>query len=107
MQMFGCGASAAASSSPDGASDPGTTSKCSRPHATSMHAVAVPTRRMAHHRTRPRTSQLQSTAVERRGSRVIVVVVAATYDSELDRLLDRVRELLGAGDDTVLVDANA
>lgn len=28
------------------------------------------------------------------------------YDSEFDRLLDRARELLGAGDDAVLVDAN-
>jgi tetratricopeptide (TPR) repeat protein len=28
------------------------------------------------------------------------------YDSELERLLDQVRDLLGAGDDVVLVDAN-
>lgn len=28
------------------------------------------------------------------------------YDTEFDRLLDRARELLGAGDDAVLVDAN-
>lgn len=31
----------------------------------------------------------------------------AHYDSELERLLDQARELLGAGDDTVLFDANA
>jgi tetratricopeptide (TPR) repeat protein len=30
----------------------------------------------------------------------------APYDSELERLLDQARELLGAGDDAVLVDAN-
>lgn len=29
------------------------------------------------------------------------------YDTELERLLDQVRDLLGAGDDVVLVDANA
>lgn len=28
------------------------------------------------------------------------------YDTEFDRLLDRARELLGAGDDTLLVEAN-
>jgi tetratricopeptide (TPR) repeat protein len=32
--------------------------------------------------------------------------MAARYDSELDKLLDRVRELLGAADDTVLLEAN-
>ena len=30
----------------------------------------------------------------------------ATYDTEFDRLLDQARELLGAGDDTLLVEAN-
>lgn len=30
----------------------------------------------------------------------------AGYDSEFDRLLDRARELLGAGDDALLVEAN-
>ncbi len=30
----------------------------------------------------------------------------ATYESEFDRLLDRARELLGAGDDALLVEAN-
>jgi tetratricopeptide (TPR) repeat protein len=30
----------------------------------------------------------------------------AAYESELERLLDQARELLGAGDDSVLVDAN-
>ena len=30
----------------------------------------------------------------------------ASYDSEFDRLLDRARELLGAGDDALLVEAN-
>ena len=33
--------------------------------------------------------------------------VAATFDSEFDRLLDRARQLLGAGDDAVLGDAHA
>jgi tetratricopeptide (TPR) repeat protein len=32
--------------------------------------------------------------------------VRAGYDSEFDRLLDRARELLGAGDDGLLVEAN-
>jgi tetratricopeptide (TPR) repeat protein len=32
--------------------------------------------------------------------------VRAGYDSEFDRLLDRARELLGAGDDALLVEAN-
>ncbi len=32
--------------------------------------------------------------------------MAAAYQTELDRLLDQVRELLGAGDDTLLADAN-
>lgn len=32
--------------------------------------------------------------------------VRVTYDSEFDRLLDQARELLGAGDDALLVDAN-
>jgi tetratricopeptide (TPR) repeat protein len=32
--------------------------------------------------------------------------VRAHYDTEFDRLLDRARELLGAGDDTLLVEAN-
>src|SRR5678816_2588625 len=30
----------------------------------------------------------------------------AEYESELERLLDQVRELLGAGDDALLADAN-
>ena len=33
-------------------------------------------------------------------------VMREQYDSELDRLLDQVRDLLGAGDDTLLVEAN-
>lgn len=33
--------------------------------------------------------------------------VRGTYESEFDRLLDRARELLGAGDDAQLFDANA
>ncbi|MBS1119419.1 MAG: hypothetical protein H6Q90_1647 [Deltaproteobacteria bacterium] len=33
-------------------------------------------------------------------------LVRAAYESEFDRLLDRARELLGAGDDARLVDAN-
>jgi tetratricopeptide (TPR) repeat protein len=32
--------------------------------------------------------------------------MAAAYESELERLLDQARELLGAGDDTLLVEAN-
>jgi len=32
--------------------------------------------------------------------------MAAAYESELDRLLDQARELLGAGEDEVLVEAN-
>jgi tetratricopeptide (TPR) repeat protein len=32
--------------------------------------------------------------------------MAAVYESELERLLDEVRELLGAGEDAVLADAN-
>src|SRR5215475_1909589 len=32
--------------------------------------------------------------------------MAAAYESELERLLDQVRELLGAGDDALLADAN-
>jgi tetratricopeptide (TPR) repeat protein len=35
-----------------------------------------------------------------------VVSVRVTYDSEFDRLLDQARELLGAGDDALLIDAN-
>ena len=31
----------------------------------------------------------------------------AAYDSELERLLDQARELLGAGDDALLVEANS
>jgi tetratricopeptide (TPR) repeat protein len=32
--------------------------------------------------------------------------MSAAYESELERLLDQVRELLGAGDDALLADAN-
>jgi tetratricopeptide (TPR) repeat protein len=32
--------------------------------------------------------------------------MAAAYESELERLLDQARELLGAGDDSLLVEAN-
>ena len=35
------------------------------------------------------------------------MVDVRVYDSEFDRLLDRARELLGAGDDALLVEANA
>ena len=32
--------------------------------------------------------------------------MAAAFESELDRVLDQARELLGAGDDALLVEAN-
>lgn len=37
---------------------------------------------------------------------VIVISMPAAHDSELERLLDRARELLGAGDDALLAEAN-
>ena len=44
--------------------------------------------------------------VERRDPRVSVNPMPAAYATELERLLEHARELLGAGDDTLLHDAN-
>src|SRR5690242_14927646 len=52
------------------------------------------------HRCWPRIS------VERLDPRVSVEAMPTASASELDRLLEQARELLGAGDDALLVDAN-
>src|SRR5262245_51515651 len=54
----------------------------------------------------PRASARSQAFLERPDPRVIVRPMPAAFESELERFLEQARELLGAGDDTLLAEAN-